>query len=115
MTTHRPTAPAHRRPRPGTLYERDSYWQTMEAARVQPAGATPDRPAGLPAWSFDFISIHHTTGTGYSLLSPMCIVEQQPQSRRPSWERDKHATKRQAVQAARRLARHHQVFIVDCH
>ena len=94
----------NKQPSPSKVIKKEKYWEQWQH---------PERP---PAWAFDFISIHRSTylAPGYSLLSPMKIVYTLDGGARPAWEREIFATKRDAIDKAKQLAKQYNVFIVDC-
>ena len=75
---------------------RDHYWNTVESLR------STSEPRHLPDNSFDFVSIHHREGEGYSLLSPMLLCTD---STRPRFEKRRFPTLAVAKRYACRLAR----------
>lgn len=95
-------------PRPAQFFNREPYWDAVEQMRT---------PKGLPPWTFDFISVH-PGHDGYSLISPMCLVEPK-RGERPVFEGFKFPTKQNAVEAAKSIAKGrseqtHKIFIVYC-
>lgn len=83
-----------------------SHWQWAEFIRKQ-TGKLPDRV-------HDFISVHKNTfDNNYSLLSPLCLVNEQT-SARPSFERKRFRTENQAIRAAIRIASKHGLYVVLC-
>jgi hypothetical protein len=94
-------------PRVGGLYQREDYWQRIEKLRT---------PQGLPAGTFDFISIHRTIlkhqDKPYSLVSPLCLLDEQ--DRRPAFEEECFETYMDALVRADHLADIHRLFVVNC-
>lgn len=95
------------------MIKRDAHWRKMERAR--------EKTGNLPKTAFDFISVHKNDRTGtYSLISPMIIVERNPEMRRPLFELDEYVTYRQAARAAEINAAFETVetgigiYCVDC-
>lgn len=117
-------------PRIAAIYRKADYWNDIETNFRQSGGNPEWGGSCLPPWAHDFISVHapldvsrygpnptYTDGTpyypGYSLMSPMKLVEH-PSCRRPQWEDWHFADKRDAIVAAKWIARQAEVWIVDC-
>jgi hypothetical protein len=96
------------------MIEREEYWQRAEKHRAE--------TGKLPDWVFDFVSVHELVVfpkwgekvIRYGLHSPMLLVDKVT-GYRPKWEDEKWETKKEAVREARKLAREHGVWVVDCH
>ncbi len=91
-------------------HNRDQYWSNVEALRV----------VGLPANAFDFISIHedYVYGRGFTLLSPLLLVDNET-CKRPRFENRVFPTHRDAKRFALRLVRKLRAFgkhvhVVNC-
>jgi hypothetical protein len=85
---------ATRRPRIGQVFiDVQRYWEDVK----------PQEP-----WAHDFISVHgprQYDDGGYTLISPLCIINERPLADRPQWESFTFPSKQEAVTAARDIAK----------
>jgi hypothetical protein len=110
------------KPRVGQIFkDQNEYWSLVDKHTAD-TGTFPD-------WAFNFISVHkpwsdniikssfnpckHIFKYGYSMVSPLCLVDKVTAAR-PDWEEDNYATKQTVVNAARQLARMNDLFVVVC-
>lgn len=84
-------------PRVAQMYVKEQYWKDVEILRTE---------KGLPAWAFDFVSVHgpNQFDKKYALCSPMCLVDPAT-GKRPDFEDIKYDRKTDAIKAARKIAR----------
>jgi len=80
------------------------YWQQMDAIRLT--------FGTYPSYAFDFISVHGAPTIGYSLISPLCLVDPKTGDR-PKWEQDTHATPADAINAALLIGAENSLLTVD--
>ena len=96
----------------------DKYWETMESKR---------KDGKLPENAFDFISIHDHSKCYdgakryFSLISPLCIIEEAEKGNRPQFEQDRFVSLNQAYCAAKMLSAlysaemNKKIEIVNCY
>lgn len=68
--------------------------------------------AKVPIKMFDFIGVHYYCGH-YGISSPMCLINL-TLGTRPVLERRVFQTKVDVLRAARRIAKLHDLIVVDC-
>lgn len=88
------------------LYYADSdrFWKQVEELRI--------KDGSLPKWVFRFVSIHKTSLSFYSLVSPLCLVNLK--NKRPNFERLQFRTEKEAKEYAKMVARSTETFVVNC-
>jgi hypothetical protein len=90
--------------REATMETRNNYWKKVELKRGS--------DGRLPSTAFDFVGLHKTNfSSAYSLSAPLCLC---PAGNRPKWETLTWKTKAEATQEARKIAKQHQVRVIDC-
>jgi len=73
-----------------------------------------DETLPYPKWAFDFISVHGHKETGYTLVSPRCLVEKYGVNGRPEFEKETFSRKCDAIKRAIELAKINACFVIDC-
>lgn len=102
-------------PHTATVYHKDAYWSDIQANWWKEKAYDG---ACLPRWVNDFVSVHchkweSDPAPHWSLCSPMMLVEH-PSCTRPSWESWCFETYKDAIAAAKWIARNAQIWVVDC-
>lgn len=91
-----------KKPTPSQVIKRYTYWNEVIPSNLYPK----------PEWVFDYVSVHMDYTGKYSLLSPMCLVEQN--GKRPEFEKEKFDKKTGAISRAKEIAKSNKLFVVDC-
>jgi hypothetical protein len=91
-----------KKPTPSEVMRLKLYWDRM--------GELP-----YPGWAFDFISVHGNSCQGYTLISPLCLIEQADglYGPRPEFEKETFTRKWDAIKRATEIAKEHKVFVLD--
>lgn len=101
-----------KKPNIAQVFNRDVYWNKIDR----------NDDGHLPTWAFDFISVHPVPDfgkkinkrfLGFSFCSPMILVEEKTGTR-PDFENDVYATKKNAILAAKKIAKMYSIHVVVC-